>query len=94
MYGHVPRVPVAVRALQAKAKQALNARAYAYVAGGAGDEVTQRANRAAFDKWAVVPRVLRDVSNRDTSVELFGRRLPSPWAERGARMARTARCPR
>lgn len=78
MYGHVPRVPVAVRALQAKAKQALNARAYAYVAGGAGDEVTQRANRAAFDKWAVVPRVLRDVSNRDTSVELFGRRLPSP----------------
>ena len=78
MYGHSPRVPTAVRALQARAKQALNARAYAYVAGGAGDEVTQRANRAAFDKWAVVPRVLRDVSRRDTSIELFGRRLPSP----------------
>lgn len=71
-------MPTAVRALQAKAKQALNARAYAYVAGGAGDEVTQRANRTAFDRWAVVPRVLRDVSRRDTSVELFGRRLPSP----------------
>jgi L-lactate dehydrogenase (cytochrome) len=78
VYGHLPRVPTAVRALQAKAKQALNARAYSYVAGGAGDEVTQRANRAAFDKWAVVPRVLRDVSSRDTSVELFGRRLPAP----------------
>jgi len=78
VYGHFPRVPTAVRALQARAKQALNARAYSYVAGGAGDEVTQRANRAAFDKWAVVPRVLRDVSSRDTSVELFGRRLPSP----------------
>jgi L-lactate dehydrogenase (cytochrome) len=78
VYGHHPRVPTAVRALQARAKQALNPRAYAYVAGGAGDEVTQRANRAAFDKWAVVPRVLRDVSTRDTSVELFGRRLPAP----------------
>jgi L-lactate dehydrogenase (cytochrome) len=78
VYGHRPKVPTAVRALQARAKQALNARAYSYVAGGAGDEATQRANRAAFDTWAVVPRVLRDVSTRDTSVELFGRRLPAP----------------
>jgi isopentenyl diphosphate isomerase/L-lactate dehydrogenase-like FMN-dependent dehydrogenase len=78
VYGHHPRVPVGIRALQARAKQALNARAYAYVAGGAGDEATQRANRAAFDAWAVVPRVLRNCSNRDTSVELFGRRLPAP----------------
>jgi L-lactate dehydrogenase (cytochrome) len=78
VYGHHPKVPTAVRALQARAKQALNPRAYSYVAGGAGDEVTQRANRAAFDKWAVVPRVLRNVSSRDTSVELFGRRLPAP----------------
>src|SRR5215207_2749781 len=60
------------------ANQVRNARAYSYVAGGAGDEVTQRANRAAFDRWAVVPRVLRDVSRRDTSVELFGRRIPAP----------------
>lgn len=78
VYGRSPRVPVGARRLQEAAKKALNARAYAYVAGGAGDEVTQRANRAAFDRWAVVPRVLRDVSNRDTSIELFGRRLPAP----------------
>jgi isopentenyl diphosphate isomerase/L-lactate dehydrogenase-like FMN-dependent dehydrogenase len=78
VYGRRPRVPVAARALQARAKQALNARAYAYVAGGAGNEVTQRANRKAFDTWAIVPRVLRDVSSRDTSVELFGRTLPGP----------------
>ena len=78
VYGHSPRVPVAARKLQEAARKALNARAYAYVAGGAGDEVTQRANRAAFDQWAVVPRVLRDVSSRDTSVEIFGRRIPAP----------------
>jgi isopentenyl diphosphate isomerase/L-lactate dehydrogenase-like FMN-dependent dehydrogenase len=78
VYGRRPLVPTAARALQARAKRALNARAYSYVAGGAGEEATQRANRAAFDKWAVIPRVLRDVSNRDASVELFGRRLPGP----------------
>ncbi|MDP5183766.1 alpha-hydroxy-acid oxidizing protein [Blastococcus sp. BMG 814] len=78
VYGRSPRVPVGIRRLQERAKRALDARAYAYVAGGAGDEATQRANRAAFDRWAVVPRVLRDASARDTSVELFGRRLPAP----------------
>ncbi|MFW3172579.1 alpha-hydroxy-acid oxidizing protein [Geodermatophilus sp. CPCC 206100] len=78
VYGRRPRVPTAARALQRRARAALTPRAYAYVAGGAGGEATQRANRAAFDRWAVVPRVLRDVSVRDTSVELFGRRLPAP----------------
>jgi isopentenyl diphosphate isomerase/L-lactate dehydrogenase-like FMN-dependent dehydrogenase len=78
VFGHHPLVPVAARKLQARARQALNARAYSYVAGGAGDEVTQRANLAAFDTWAVVPRVLRDVSRRDSTIELFGRRLPGP----------------
>ena len=37
------------------------------------------ANRAAFDRWRIVPRVLRDVSDRDLSVELLGRRLPTPF---------------
>jgi isopentenyl diphosphate isomerase/L-lactate dehydrogenase-like FMN-dependent dehydrogenase len=44
--------------------------AFAYVAGGAGTGATMRANRAAFDRWRIVPRMLRDVSERDTSVEL------------------------
>ncbi|MGY2083155.1 alpha-hydroxy-acid oxidizing protein [Blastococcus sp. SYSU DS0539] len=78
VFGRSPRVPVGIRPLQERARKVLDARAYAYVAGGAGDETTQRANRAAFDRWAVVPRVLRDASVRDTSVELFGRRLPAP----------------
>jgi L-lactate dehydrogenase (cytochrome) len=78
VYGRLPLVPVAARALQQRARKALNSRAYSYVAGGAGAEATQHANRAAFDRWAVVPRVLRDVSSRDSSIELFGRRLPAP----------------
>jgi L-lactate dehydrogenase (cytochrome) len=78
VYGHRPLVPTVYRALAREARRRLDARAYGYVAGGAGDEATQRADRAAFDAWSVVPRVLRDVSLRDTSVELFGRRLPAP----------------
>ena len=53
--------------------------AFAYIAGGAGLEETMRVNRDAFDRLRIVPRVLRDVSTRDTSVELFGRRLPGPF---------------
>src|SRR5439155_12188517 len=46
---------------------------------GAGLESTIDANRAAFERRRIVPRMLRDVSERDTSVELFGRRLPAPF---------------
>src|SRR4051812_32284828 len=53
--------------------------AFAYVAAGAGNETTLRANRAAFERWRIVPRILRDVAERDTGVELFGRRLHSPF---------------
>jgi len=37
-----------------------------------------RANRAAFDRWRIVPRMLRDVSRRDMSVRLLGETLPAP----------------
>ena len=50
----------------------------AYFTGGAGDEVTLRDNRAAFARQAIVPRVMRDVSTLDPSMELLGRRWPSP----------------
>jgi isopentenyl diphosphate isomerase/L-lactate dehydrogenase-like FMN-dependent dehydrogenase len=50
----------------------------AYFTGGAGDEVTLRDNRAAFARQAIVPRVMRDVSRVDMSVEVFGRRWTTP----------------
>jgi len=76
--GHRPAVPVAQGELEKAAQAAMSAEAWAYVAGGAGRETTLDANRAAFEKWRIVPRVLRDVEKRDLSVELFGRRQPSP----------------
>ena len=50
----------------------------AYFAGGAGDELTLAANRAAFGRRRIVPRVMHDVASVDTGIELLGRRWPSP----------------
>jgi lactate 2-monooxygenase len=76
--GRRVRVPFGAARLEQLAQSSMSAEAFAFVAGGAGDEETMRANRRAFDRVAIVPRMLRDVSSRDTSVELFGRRLPAP----------------
>ena len=65
--------------LEKTARRRMGREAYAYVAGGAGLESTIAANRAAFERRRIVPRVLRDVSQRDTSVTLFGRTLPTPF---------------
>lgn len=73
-----PVVPTDAGVLEARARAAMSAEAFAYVAGGAGLERTMAANRAAFDRWRVVPRMLRDVSTRELDVELFGARLPAP----------------
>src|SRR5713226_3458718 len=70
--------PVPLDLLEQKAKEILAPRAYDYVAGGAGGEDTMRCNREAFYDWRIVPRMLRDVSKRDLSVELLGARLPAP----------------
>lgn len=77
--GHLPAVPVHPDRLQEKAARAMSRTARAYVEGGAGRGDTMRANRAAFDRHRIVPRMMRDTRVRDQSVELFGRRLPSPF---------------
>jgi lactate 2-monooxygenase len=71
--GARPRVPVAIETLEAEAAKRMSIDAAAYIIGGAGSEATIRANRAAFVRREIIPRVLRDVSRRDLSVSLFGR---------------------
>jgi len=78
MTGKKLSIPVSLSLLEQKAKEALDPRAYDYVAGSAGGENTMRANLEAFYRWRIVPRMLRDVSARDLSVELLGTKLPAP----------------
>ncbi|MEU6173976.1 lactate 2-monooxygenase [Streptantibioticus parmotrematis] len=76
--GIVPRHPLTFEGLEAGARAALPPSVWSYVAGGAGDEHTQRANAAAFTRWGLMPRMFVGAAQRDLSVELFGMRLPSP----------------
>jgi lactate 2-monooxygenase len=78
MGGAKPTLPIDPDVLQAAAKAVMSAEAYGYVAGGAGAEATMRANRAAFERWQIVPRMLRNVAQRDHRVTLFGANLSVP----------------
>jgi 4-hydroxymandelate oxidase len=49
-----------------------------YIAGGADAEISLRRNREAYDHWALRPRVLVDVSKRDTSTTVLGERVSMP----------------
>ena len=76
--GTKPVVPIDTTTLEAAARRALSAEAFAYIAGGAGAERTMAANRAAFGRWQIWPRPLRDVSARDLGVDFLGERRPTP----------------
>ncbi|GAB1822645.1 alpha-hydroxy-acid oxidizing protein [Herbidospora sp. RD11066] len=73
-----PSFPMAFADLEARAESALPPSIWSYVAGGAGDEHTQRANVAAFHRWGLVPRMLVGAARRDLSLDLYGMRLPAP----------------
>ena len=77
--GILPSVNIDLQKLEQTAKAKMSSEAFAYIAGGAGNESTIRSNRDAFEKYKIMPRMLRNVSERDTSIELFGQQLPSPF---------------
>lgn len=76
--GQTPDHAMEFGELERRAQEALSTEIYSYVAGGAGNEHTQRANVAAFDRYALVPRMLSGAAERDLSTELFGISLPTP----------------
>ncbi len=76
--GVVSAIPVDHHTLENKAMRALSPEAAAYIIGGAGHGDTMLQNRRAFESWRILPRMLRDVSVRDTGIELFGQKLPYP----------------
>ena len=72
------RWPVNLDDFELAAQRRLSPMAFAYIAGGAGDERTMRRNSEAFGEIRLKPRVLVDVSRVDTSIELFGQAMPHP----------------
>jgi (S)-mandelate dehydrogenase len=64
--------------LRLMARRKLPRIAFDFIDGGADDELCLARNRAAFSQYRLLPRYLRDVRQRDQSVNLFGRRYASP----------------
>jgi L-lactate dehydrogenase (cytochrome) len=78
MGGETPAVPVPVEDLERLARETMPERAANYVFAGAGTEDTMRANREAFERRRIVPRMLRDVAERNLSTTVLGSALPAP----------------
>ncbi|MFF8732621.1 lactate 2-monooxygenase [Streptomyces sp. NPDC015171] len=76
--GAVPDLPTDLHRLEELAAARLTPQAHGYVAGAAGAERTADANLAAFDQWRIVPRMLRDVAERDFSTTVLGTEMPAP----------------
>ena len=79
LLGELPTLPFGWREVEAAACAAMSPGARGYVAGGAGAEDTMAANRAAFDRWRLVPRMLRGVpAQRDHTTTVLGTTMPAP----------------
>jgi lactate 2-monooxygenase len=76
--GERPKLPISVLELEERAREVMSPEPFGYVAGGAGSERTVRANREAFDRLQIVPRMLRDVSSRDLATSVLGTEMPAP----------------
>jgi lactate 2-monooxygenase len=76
--GETPSIPVSMAELEQRAAAAMEERAAGYVFAGAGSEATMDANREAFARRRIVPRILRDVAERDPSVSVLGAEMPAP----------------
>jgi lactate 2-monooxygenase len=71
--------PVSPDDWEARARETLEQGPFDYVAGGAGSEATVRANREAFERRRLRPRMLAGTAERDISVEVLGLRSPAPF---------------
>lgn len=65
--------------LERDAMAKMDKKAAAYIVGGAGLQQTMTHNRAGFEAYRIVPNMLNNVEQRDTSTQLLGLKLPAPF---------------
>lgn len=76
--GAKPEIPTSFPGLEAAAKAKMSRQAWAYTAGAAGLESSMEANRAAFARYPIAPRMLGGAGQRDLSCEMFGVKVAAP----------------
>ncbi len=79
LFGEQPALPFDWRQIREAALVVMSEQAAGYVDGSAGAEQTAAANREAFDRWRLVPRMLREIpAARSHESTLFGTRMAAP----------------
>ncbi|XP_054615943.1 hydroxyacid oxidase 1 isoform X2 [Dunckerocampus dactyliophorus] len=81
---------VCVSDFEVEAKKVLPKGIYDYYRSGAEEETTLADNVAAFKRWCLIPRVLRDVSSVDLSLSVLGQQLSMPLCVAATAMQRMA----
>jgi lactate 2-monooxygenase len=76
--GQPPEITTDLTALEDRAREVLAPEAMGYIVPSAGSGATARANRAAFDRWRIVPRMLRGPAKRDLSCTVLDTDMPAP----------------
>ena len=74
----IPPSVAAVADYEPLARERMSAQAWAYIAGGAADELTLAENQAAFQRICLRTRVLADLSGGNTHLQLFGQTFTHP----------------
>lgn len=78
MNGQTPALTTNLAQLEGQAREVLEPEAMGYIVPSAGDGATTRANREAFDRWRIVPRMLRGAVERDHSCTVLGTSMTAP----------------
>jgi 4-hydroxymandelate oxidase len=76
--GETVALPLNLHEYEAAARDLLSPMVWDYVAGGSGDQVTLQGNRAAFDRWRLLPRVLRGLREVSTATTVLGQDISLP----------------
>lgn len=72
LMGKKPVVTTNPNKLQDQAYEKMKREGYNYIQGGCSESATMDANRLAFRRWKLIPRILKPTTPRDMSVTLFG----------------------
>ncbi len=79
LFGEQPALPFDWREMRDAALALMSEQAVGYVEGAAGAEDTAAANRAAFQRWMLVPRMLRGIpAARSHATNVLGTAMPAP----------------
>ncbi|MCJ0892395.1 alpha-hydroxy-acid oxidizing protein [Rhodococcus sp. ARC_M5] len=73
-----PPITTNLARLEDQAAEKLSPEALGYIVASAGSGSTARANRAAFDRWAITPRMLRSSAARTHACTVLGTEMPAP----------------